>query len=376
MPNARGTLEFSTSHARPRISRSDAAAPKPAEVLVGDARIGPGLPTYVIAEVGVNHDGSVAKALRLVDVAKDCGANAVKFQLFRAEELATPDAAAAQYQRNAGEVSQREMLARLELSDEAFTELKAYCERVQIEFIATPFGMRDVERLLAMRVRGFKTASTDLNNIPLMRRIAATGLPMIVSTGASLADEIVHSVVFLRSVGAAERLILLHCISAYPTPIEQANLRAIATLRDSFHVPAGFSDHTTSTEMGAWAVAAGACVLEKHITLDRRAPGPDHALSLEPSAFREYVNSARRVEKTLGSGELGMCSIEQEVRRVARKSIVAAVELDAGVVLTERHLAVKRPSGGIEPVEFDRVVGKRLTRAVSAETVLQWDMLA
>ena len=345
-------------------------------VSIGQRSIAVGQPAYVVAEAGVNHDGSLDKALRLVDAAVEAAADAVKFQVFRADELASESAATAAYQKRSGGSSQREMLARLELSDDDFRRLRAYCAQRGIEFIATPFGPRDVQCLLDLNLNAIKVASTDLNNTPLLHRVAQTGLPLIVSTGAATADEIETAAELLRRWDAGERLILLHCVSAYPTPLDAANLRAIGTLRRAFGVPCGFSDHTTDTRTGAWAVAAGACVLEKHFTLERSAPGPDHAMSLDPSGLQEYILAVRDAERALGTGSLGMTALEADVRAGARKSVVAACDLTAGTRLRSEMLAIKRPGGGIEPAQLDTLVGRRVAANVSRDTALTWDMIA
>jgi N,N'-diacetyllegionaminate synthase len=344
-------------------------------VAIGARRVGSGQPTWLVAEAGVNHDGSLTLALRLVDAAATAGADAVKFQVFRADELATASAGTAGYQKKDGGESQRDMLARLELSDDEFRRVQRHCADRGIEFLATPFGLQDVDRLLDLDVRALKIASTDLNNVPLLRRAAQTGLPLIVSTGAATADEIRASVARLQQWGVGRRLILLHCVSGYPTPLEAANLRAIGTLRREFGVPCGFSDHTTSTQTGAWAAALGAAVLEKHFTLDRSAPGPDHAMSLDPPGLREYIAAVRDIERALGSGHLGMTALEADVRAVARKSIVAARDLAAGTTLRPEMLAVKRPAGGIEPAELDALIGRQVAADVRQDTILTWDMI-
>lgn len=344
-------------------------------VSIGDRRLGPGQATYVIAEAGVNHNGALEQALALVDVATEAGADAVKFQVFRADELATASAQTAQYQREAEAHSQREMLAQLELSDRDFARVRACCTERGIEFLATPFSPSDVDRLLALKVRAIKIASTDLNNVLLLRRVAQTGLPLIVSTGAALASEIETAVMRLRQWEAGSRLILLHCVSGYPTPLGAANLRAVATLRRRFAVPGGFSDHTTSTQAGAWAVAAGANVLEKHFTLDRSAPGPDHAMSLDPPGLCEYVAAVREVERALGTGQLGMTALEADVRAVARKSVVTTCDLASGTVIQPEMLTIKRPAGGIEPDHFDALVGRQVIGDVPRDTTLTWDMI-
>ncbi len=342
---------------------------------IGRRRIGPGNPAYVIAEAGVNHDGALEKALALVDTALAAGADAVKFQMFRAEELTTASAATAEYQKPSGGSSQRELLAKLELSDADFRQIRTYCHDCGIEFLATPFGTRDVDRLLELGVNALKTASTDLNNTSLLCRAAEAGLPLIVSTGAASSEEIAVAVEHFQQWNATARLILLHCVSAYPTPLDIANLRAIQTLRNKFEVVSGFSDHTTDTRIGAWATAMGANVLEKHFTLDRAAAGPDHAMSLELPALREYINAIRDLERALGTGTLGMNTLENDVRKIARKSVVAATDLPAGSTLTPESLTTKRPAGGIEPVHLDTIVGRRLATDVPKDTAITWDML-
>ena len=362
-------------------------------VMIGHRKVAHRERTYVIAEAGVNHDGRLEKALELVDVAVAAGADAVKFQVFRAAELVTAAAGVAEYHRASGgrgqrdmladpagaripsRTSQREMLAGLELSEGDFAQVRAHCVERGIEFLATPFGVHDVDRLLALHVRAIKIASTDLDNVPLLRKAADTGLPLIVSTGASTVEEIAECVERLRTWEAGDQVALLHCVSRYPTPLEAANLRAIAALRERFGVPCGFSDHTTSTRVGAWAVAAGACLLEKHFTLDCDAPGPDHSMSLDAEGFTAYVCGVREVEVALGSGAVGMTAPEGEVRAVARRSIVAAQPIRAGTVLSADLLTVKRPAGGIPPAELEALVGRHILVDVGADTTLKWDMI-
>lgn len=347
----------------------------PCSVSIGGQLVGRDQPAYVIAEAGVNHDGVLARALRLVDAAVAAGADAVKFQMFRATELVTASARTAGYQKQPGVESQRHMLSRLELSDGDFERVRTHCTKSGIEFLATPFGCRDVQRLLALNVHALKIASTDLNNVPLLHAAAETGLPLIVSTGAATADEMAAAVARLRQWGAGERLILLHCVSGYPTPLDAANLRAIATLQEVFGLPCGFSDHTTSTQTGAWAVASRACVLEKHFTLDRAAAGPDHAMSLDPPGLRDYVSAIRDAQQALGTGRLGMTTLEADVRAVARKSVVAACDLSTGTVLRPEMLTIKRPAGGIEPDQLDALIGRQVAADVRCDTTLTWDMI-
>jgi N,N'-diacetyllegionaminate synthase len=344
-------------------------------VRIGLRDVGDGCPVLIVAEAGVNHDGSVDKALRLVDVAADAGADVVKFQMFRAAELVTSTAEAAAYQRAGGASSQRALLARLELSDADFARVVTHCHQRGIMFLATPFGPADVERLVTLGAIALKIASTDLTNPLLLRAAVKTGLPLVVSTGAATAEEILASVARLREWGAGERLVLLHCVSGYPAPLAAANLRAIDALHTAAEAPVGFSDHTESTAIAGWAVAAGACVLEKHFTLDRASPGPDHAMSLGPVELRAYVRAAREAEAALGSGRLGMTAIEADVRRVARRSVVAAMPIKAGTVLTPGLITLKRPAGGIPADEFDRALGRHAVMDIPADTLITWEML-
>ncbi len=345
-------------------------------VRIGQRLVGDGQPMLIIAEAGVNHDGAVDKARKLVDAAAEAGADMVKFQMFSAAELTTENAAAAEYQKDVGATTQRGMLRRLELSDDDFERIVERCRQRSIEFLATPFGPADVERLVKLGVSAIKTASTDLNNVPLLQAAGETGLPLMVSTGASTAEEIAAAVERLRSWGAFDRLILLHCVSSYPTPLESANLRAIGALRDEFNVPVGYSDHTEHVQIAGWAVAAGASVLEKHFTLDRRSAGPDHAMSLEPRGLAAYVEAAREAERALGTGRIGMTALEADVRAVARRSVVAIDSIEAGTVLTPEMLTVKRPAGGITPDRLHELVGRPARIAIAADTAITWEMIA
>ena len=345
-------------------------------VPIGRHHVGPARPVFVVAEAGVNHDGSVQKALELIDRAAEAGADAVKFQMFRAAELATAAAPKASYQkRSRGGGSQADMLAGLELSDEAFAAIKKRCDQKSVVFLATPFSPTDVVRLLSLQVAALKIASSDLTHEPLLDAAGRTGRPLILSTGASTKEEIERCVEARGRQGVRDRLILMHCVSAYPTPLDALNLCAIASLQQAFQVPCGLSDHTTSVETGAWAVAAGACIVEKHFTYDRNASGPDHAVSLEPEQLREYIERIRAVERSMGDGRLGMSSIEEDVRRVARRSIVAGKSIPLGTVLTEAMLTSKRPGTGISPTHLRRLLGRTATVDISLDTVLSWDMV-
>lgn len=345
-------------------------------VSIARRRIGPGERTFIVAEAGVNHNGCVDTALQMVDAAADAGADAVKFQVFRAADLVTAKASTAGYQRQGcGETSQRAMLERLELSQGAFERIKAHCERRSILFLATPFGPGDVGRLLELGVPAIKIASTDLTNGPLLEAVLKTDLPIILSTGASTEAEIRSGIGRFVRAGATGRLVLLHCVSCYPTPLEAVNLRAIATLQRVSSVPCGLSDHTTSTQVGGWAVAAGACVVEKHFSLDPTAPGPDHRMSLSSSQLQEYVAAVRTAEQALGHGKVGMSDREAEVRAVARNSVVAMVDIPAGTRLTAAMLTLRRPGGGIPATDLDGLSGRRAAVDIPCDTTLSWDMV-
>ncbi len=343
-------------------------------VNIGARTIGSAHPAYVIAEAGISHGGEVNTALRMIDAAAAAGANAVKFQIFTATELATQQAPLAAYQGAAGVPSQRELLHRLELTDANFRRLAEHCRARQVDFLATPFSTADLERLLKLGACAIKVASTDLNNLPLLRRMADSGRAVVLSTGAATVAELDTTVAALRSWGAGDRLVLLHCVSSYPTPLEAANLRAIGALRARFGVPVGYSDHTVSLHAGGWAVAQGACVIEKHFTLDAQAAGPDQVVSLEPAGLHAYIDAIRSAERALGAGGLGLQAIERDVRRVARKSIVAAADLNAGDEITLERVAIKRPGDGIAPDQMERLLGRRLRQAVPADAPLTWEM--
>ncbi|MCA9244471.1 MAG: N-acetylneuraminate synthase family protein [Phycisphaerales bacterium] len=343
---------------------------------IGDHQISAAHPAYVIAEAGVNHDADVNQALRLIDAAVEAGADAVKFQVFTAAEIATSAARKADYQQGAAGASQRDMLSQLELSDGDFARLRSHCEATGIHFLATPFSETDVRRLLRLAPPAIKTASTDLNNHLLMRAVSGAELPLIVSTGAATADEIDAAVDNLTRRGARGRVALLHCVSCYPTPLEAANLGAIPALAERFRVPVGYSDHTTSVITGALAVSLGAVILEKHFTLDRNASGPDHSMSLDPAQLAEYTRYARDAYAARGCGAIGMQPLEREVRAVARKSLVARVTIPAGALITRDMLTAKRPSGGIQPDQIETVIGQRARIQIAGDEPLQWDMLA
>jgi N,N'-diacetyllegionaminate synthase len=346
-------------------------------VTICGRQIGPAFPIYVIAEAGVNHNGDPFVARQLIDAARSAGADAVKFQLFSAERLVSADAPACDYQKQHDRrvTGQREMLRRLELGRDIFLDLKRHADDVGIHFIATPFGLEELRFLVELDAAAVKIASPDLVNKPLLEAAASTRLPLIVSTGASTLPEVDRAVDLIRDCRTNEEFILLHCVSAYPTPPADARLRCINTLARRFNVPAGFSDHTQETAFGALAIAAGAVVLEKHLTLNRSAEGPDHFFSLEPEPFAAYVAAAHDAQKALGDGQLTCGPVELEVRKLARGSLVAIKPIRSGQRITPSALAVQRPGGGIEPECWDEVLNMVAKTDIAPDTRLSWAMI-
>jgi N,N'-diacetyllegionaminate synthase len=342
-------------------------------VRIGPRRVGPGEPVFVIAEAGVNHNGDLELARRLVDAAADAGADAVKFQTFRAEAVAAADAPKAAYQleTTGGEESQLEMLRALELGEDAHAELKRAAEERGLVFLSTPFDAASVALLDGLKVDAFKVSSADLTNAPLLEEIASRGRPVLLSTGMADLEEIAAALAVLGDVGT----ILLHCVSSYPAPPEEANLRALRNMAERFGVPVGYSDHTVGYEVALAAVALGACALEKHVTLDRALPGPDHRASLEPGELAELVRSVRTVETSLGDGVKRPTESELANRSLARRSLHAAADLAPGTVLAGDMLVALRPGSGIPPGRLAEVIGRRLARPLAAGEQLGWDAL-
>lgn len=332
---------------------------------------------FIIAEAGVNHNGTPELAHRMVDVAAECGANAVKFQTFAAERLATPTAPKARYQLETTEESesQLEMLSSLELHESAYQELCAHADQIGIEFMSAPFDEASADLLERIGVRRFKIPSGELVNHPLLRHIGAKGKPVILSTGMSYIGEVESAVHVLQDVGCAD-ITLLHCTSCYPADPADCNLRAIATLRMALGLPVGYSDHTAGIEVAVAAVALGAQAIEKHFTLDKTLPGPDQRASLEPPELTALVAVIRRIEVAMGDGIKRPMPSELDTRAVARRSLVASRDLEAGTVLRAKDLCAKRPGTGIPPFDIEAVIGRRLQVPLQTDQVLEWTHLA
>jgi len=345
-------------------------------VSIGHKRIGPHEPVFIIAEAGVNHNGDVEMARQLVDVAAEAGADAVKFQTFKAEQVASPSAPKAGYQlgaTGAGE-SQQEMLRSLELSPKDHYVLRDHCERKGLIFLSTPFAEDSADFLDELGVPGFKIASGEITNFPFLQHVARKGKPLILSTGMSWLGEVDEAVRTIRSVGTKE-LILLHCVSRYPADPAEANLRAIRTMEGVFQIPVGFSDHTLGAEVALAAAAIGARVLEKHFTLDRALPGPDHRASLEPQELKALVRGVRKVEQALGHGRKEPSAGELETAAVARRSLVAACEIEPNTVLTESMVGIKRPGTGISPSMLPYVIGRTVKTRLTAGALITSEVL-
>lgn len=356
-------LALAQALARARSARS---------LRLGDREVGTG-PVLVIAEAGVNHNGDLELAHRLVDAAADAGADVVKFQTFDPEALAAPDAPTAEYQRTAGEgAGQREMLSRLALPDHAWAALQRHAGERGLTFLSTPFDDGSAELLDRLDVPAFKVGSGELTNTPFLERLARRGRPILLSTGMADMVEVAAAVDAIELSGSGG-LALLHCVSAYPARPEHANLRAIETLRAAFAVPTGWSDHTPGSELPMLAVAAGASVVEKHLTLDRSLDGPDHAASLDPAAFAAMVAGVRLAEAALGDGVKQPVDAERPVAAVARRSLHWGRSVAAGAEVVAEDLVAVRPGTGLAPGRAPDLVGRRTARAVVAGRVVSPD---
>ena len=332
----------------------------------------------IIAEAGVNHDGNIEQALRLVDVAADAGADLVKFQTFDANALATANAELAAYQAQASEcenqsrTGQLAMLQRLQLSEQDHMTLIAHCETRGIGFFSTAFDLESLDFLARLGAERFKVPSGEITNLPYLRRIASFQKDVIMSTGMAELSEIGEAIDCLEAAGLPkEKITLLHCTTEYPAPIEEVNLRAMQAMADKFAVAVGHSDHTDGIDVAIAAVAMGASVIEKHFTLDKNLPGPDHSASLEPEALNAMVEGIRRIECALGSAQKQCTASERKNIHLVRKSIVAARAISADEVFSEENLTVKRPATGLSSMLWDGVIGKRASRPFMPDEVIE-----
>jgi len=345
-------------------------------IQIAGKRIGSQYPCFIIAEAGVNHNGNVDLAKQLIDAAVAAGADAVKFQTFHAESVVSTTAEKAEYQKSTTKSteSQYDMIKNLELSDSIFWELSEYADSQGIIFLSTPFDEQSVDLLDQIDVPAFKIPSGEITNFPLIKKIVEMEKPIILSTGMATLGEVEDAIEYIKAHGAQD-VILLHCTTSYPAPLHSVNLRAMETLRCAFKAHVGYSDHTEGITIPIAAVAMGAVVIEKHFTLDRSLPGPDHQASLEPQELQAMVKAVRDVERALGSGIKSPSVEEEAIKRVARRSIVAKTDIHPGDRLTESVLTIKRPGTGINPKYFQFITGKKAKIQIRKDQVIMWDMI-
>ena len=330
----------------------------------------------IIAEIGVNHNGKIETAFKLIDAAKKAGADAVKFQTFRAEKLATQNTPKVQYQINntKNTESHYEMLKRLELSELDHIKLKKYCDEKEIEFLSTPYDLDAAKFLLSIGVKKFKTASADIVDIPLHEYIAGTQVPTIISTGMANIGEIEKIVNIYKDKGNSS-ITLLHCTSNYPCSDKSVNMKVMSTIKKTFGVDVGYSDHTVDSTAAIMAIAMGSNVIEKHLTLDNKMVGPDHKASINPEAFGEYVIKIRKAEIMLGDARKKIQEEEVEMSKVSRKSITICKDKKKGEILVESDLVLKRPGIGLQSTFLNDVIGRKLKNSLKSDHILSWSDL-
>ena len=349
-----------------------------AEFGIGDRPVGPGHPCYVIAEAGSNHNRDLDTAYRLIDVAAEAGADAVKFQTYTAEGLYSRHTPHMSYLKDQGLVGEREsvweLIKRVEIPWEWHADLAAHAAKAGIAFFSTPFQEEAVDLLEGIGVPAYKIASYEVNHLPLIERAARTGKPLLISTGMASLGDIERALDTATAAGARD-LLVMHCAVNYPPRFEDLNLRAIGTLQSAFRIPIGWSDHTPGHTADVVAVVLGACAVEKHFTLSRDQEGPDHPFALEPNELAAMVTAIREAEASLGSSVKRVTEDEAEMFRLGRRSIVASRAVAAGAALTREDLAIKRPGFGIAVHDIDQVVGRHAARALEQDEVLRWDDL-
>lgn len=329
---------------------------------------------YIIAEAGVNHNGNIDTALKMIDKAKECGCDCIKFQTYKTENLVTKSAKKAEYQvqNTHNDDSQYSMLKALELSYNDFTTLKNYCDNVGIDFMSTPFDKESVDLLEDLEVTSYKMSSGDITNKQLLEYVASKRKPMIISTGMCMMDEVIEAVDWIEHAGNKE-ITLLHCTSNYPAPYDEVNMNAMLTLKREFPYTIGYSDHTKGIIIPIMAVAMGAQVIEKHFTLDKNMDGPDHKASLDVMELKEMVASIRTIESAMGDGVKAPSQSELSTRNVARKSIVLKKAMKKGDIIKKEDLDIKRPGDGIAPKYMEQLQGKVLVRDIEADELLRYE---
>jgi len=328
--------------------------------------------TYIIAEAGVNHNGNLDIAFKLVDAAKVAGVDCIKFQTFNTSNLVLKTARMADYQkRNIGEGnSQFDMLKRLELSYKSFKKIHDYCNKVGIDFMSTPFDFDSIDFLSSLKMRYWKIPSGEITNLPYLERVGKLNKQLIISTGMSTLNDIKNAIKVIRQF-SSNQIILLHCTTEYPAPYDEVNLKAMLTIKKQFNVEVGYSDHTTGIVIPVAAVALGASVIEKHFTLDKNMKGPDHKASLEPLELKEMVNNIRIIEQSLGDGEKNPTPSEEKNLLISRKSIVASKHINLGDFFSEQNLTTKRPANGISPMKWYDVIGKKALKDYEKDEIIE-----
>lgn len=341
-------------------------------IKIGNKLVGDGQPVFIIAEAGVNHNGKLNLALQLTKEAKKAGADAVKFQTFKAENVVSAKAQMADYQKkNIGKnISQQEAIKQLELGFANFQKIKQLCDKIGIIFLSTPHSDEAID-FLAPLVPAFKIGSGDLTNLPFLEKISQKKKPIILGTGMANLQEIKEAVKTMQKTGN-DKIVLLQCTTNYPCPLEEANLNAIKTLQKTFSLPIGYSDHTLGITSSIMATAMGACLIEKHFTLDKKMPGPDHRASADPEEFANMVKEIRNAEKALGNGKKQPTQSEKKISHLVRKSLIAQKDIQKNEVLSNDKIIIKRPMGGIEPKDLKKALGKRAKKLIKQDEFIKF----
>jgi len=343
---------------------------------IHNKKIGDNYPCFIIAEAGVNHNGDLNLAKKMIAVAKKSGADAIKFQTFHADKVVIKTADKAEYQKatTGTEESQYDMIKKLELTDNEFSHLANYSRKKKILFLSTPFDKNSVDVLDEIGVPAFKISSGEITNFPLLTHIAKKSKPVILSTGMSTMDEVAGAVDLLKRNGAPQ-IAILHCVTSYPAEIQDLNLRVMDTLKNQFNLPVGFSDHSMGIIASIAAVAMGASIIEKHFTLKKTLPGPDHKASLNPKELLSLVNGIRQIEAARGTGIKILTPCEQAIKKVARRSIVSAKTIRAGELIQDTMLEIKRPGTGIDPTCYNNLLNRKARVTIPKDTIIVWNMI-
>jgi len=329
-------------------------------IKISNKKIGNSFPTFFIAEAGLNHNGDINLAKKMIDESKNVGADAIKFQTYKSENFLSETSEYFDFFKN------------VELSFEEFKEIKEYADNLDVIFLSTPFDFESADYLKRINVPGFKIASSDMTNLPFIAHIAKMNLPIILSTGLATIDEIDESIKLCNSLGN-DQISILHCVADYPAPPEETNLTAMESIKEKFHVPVGYSDNGESTLVDEVAVSLGADIIEKHFTLDKKLEGPDHSFSIQPADLKLLINRIRLIEKIRGDGIKSPTESEIKNKLAIRKSIFASQQISQGDIFSSDNLAIKRPGNGIEPKHWNNILDKKSTREIQKNELITWD---